>query len=106
MGSLSGSLNVAGFGGSLGSTYKDANCVILKNAREFWNMGMRAAALALMCQDANNADALALTGFECPQTTRDRKNADAKAAQNAAVASPEITDPIVRTRLNLPPLAK
>lgn len=65
MGSVSGSFNVAGFGGGLGSTYKDANCVNLKNARELWNMGFRAAALARMCMDAENRQALEVTGFEC-----------------------------------------
>lgn len=70
MGSVSGSLNVAGFGGSLGKTYKDDNCVMLKNSRELWNMGMRAAALARMCMDADNRDALEMTGFKCPQTEK------------------------------------
>jgi hypothetical protein len=78
MGSLSGSLSVAGFGGSMGSTYKDVNCVMLKNARELWNMGMRGAALARMCMDPENRQALEITGFTCPQTDE----AKAKAALN------------------------
>lgn len=84
MGSLSGSINVAGFGGSLGSTYKDANCVLLKNARELWNMGMRGAALARMCMDGDNKEAMELTGYECPQTTRERQQAATKAEQTPA----------------------
>lgn len=78
MGSVSGSLNVAGFGGSYGSTYKDDNCVMLKNGRELWNMGLRGAALARLCMDADNREAMELTGFECPQTTRDRERVAAK----------------------------
>lgn len=101
MGSVTGSVNVAGFGGSLGSTYKDVNCVMLKNARELWNMGMRGAALARMCMDADNRDALEITGFECPQTTRGKQNA--VSTQTAAQAG-EPTDPIVRARLGLPAL--
>jgi hypothetical protein len=96
MGSGSGSVNGPGFGVSIGKTYTDANCVMLKNSRELWNMGMKAAAMALMCTDANNRDALELTSFTCPQTERDRKAAQARAASN------EPTDPIVRARLGLP----
>ena len=66
MGSASGSANAPGFGISLGKTYTDSNCVMLKNAREMWNMGMRAAAMALMCNDASNKEALESTGFKCP----------------------------------------
>jgi len=80
MGSLSGSVNIAGFGGSLGSTYKDVNCVMLKNSRELWNMGMRAAALARMCMDADNRAALEMTKFECPQTALEKSAPVATAA--------------------------
>lgn len=98
MGSVTGSVNVAGFGGSLGSTYKDVNCVMLKNARELWNMGMRGAALARMCMDGDNREALEITGFECPQTTREK----ARPADERA----DVTDPLVRERMGLKPLAK
>ena len=80
MGSVSGSVNIAGFGGGFGTTYKDANCVMLKNSRELWNMGMRGAALARMCMDSENREALEITGFKCPQTERAERDAAAKAA--------------------------
>lgn len=70
MGSASGSANGPGFGISVGKTYTDDNCVMLKNSRELWNMGMKAASMALMCMDKNNREALEMTGFECPQTAR------------------------------------
>jgi hypothetical protein len=79
MGSVSGAVNVAGFGGAFGKTYKDANCVMLKNSRELWNMGMRAAALARMCMDGDNREALEITGFKCPQTDRVTRSTDADA---------------------------
>jgi len=100
MGSASGAVNGPGFGIALGKTYKDDNCIMLKNSRELWNMGMKAAALALMCKDADNREALELTGFTCPQTAK----AQADVKKSAAVQSPEYTDPIVRARLGLPPL--
>lgn len=95
MGSTSGSVNVPGFGASVGSTWADENCKMLKNSRELWNMGMKAAALALMCTDVNNREALEMTGFICPQTLASKKQ---------EAASPQYTDPIIRQRLGLSPL--
>jgi hypothetical protein len=103
MGSTSGSANVPGIGIGFGTSWVDENCKMLKNSREMWNMGMKAAALALMCTDKANKDALELTGFVCPQTERDNK-AKAKSAQaetGTPVSSAEITDPIIRARLGL-----
>lgn len=98
MGSTSGSINVAGLGLGGGSTYVDENCKRLKNSRELWNMGMKAASLSLMCNDSDNLVALELTGYICPQTLRN----------NTLKVSPSIkfeyTDPIVRRRLGLPAL--
>ena len=73
MGSTSGGLAVAGFCMSLGSTWSDKNCLMLKNSRELWNMGFKAASLARMCMDDLNKEALELTGFVCPT-----KKAEAK----------------------------
>lgn len=81
MGSVSGAVNVPGFGIGGGKTYIDANCVMLKNSRELWNMGMRGAALARMCMDADNREALELTGFTCPQTEREKKAAVVQATE-------------------------
>jgi len=82
MGSASGGLSVAGFGVGLGKTYVDDNCVMLKNARELWNMGMRAAGLALLCTSDDNRYALEVTGYDCPLSKKEwialekQKNAD------------------------------
>lgn len=72
MGSASGSANAPGIGISFGKTYTDANCVRLKNARELWNMGMKAAAMALMCGDADNREALEITGYKCPERKKEK----------------------------------
>lgn len=84
MGSSSGSINGPGFGIGLGSTWTDRNCMMLKNARELWNMGMKAAAMALMCTDSSNRMALEITGFGCPQTLAARQ-ASAQAERQASV---------------------
>lgn len=86
MGSSSGSINGPGFGIGLGSTWQDKNCVMLKNARELWNMGMKAASLALICNDEANRVALEVTGFTCPQTAA-RQRAEAETARVAAAAT-------------------
>jgi hypothetical protein len=67
MGSTTGSFNIAGLGIGGGSTWVDVNCKRLKNSRELWNMGMKAASLALLCLDPDNRDALEETGFICPK---------------------------------------
>jgi len=99
MGSASGSANGPGFGISLGKTYTDANCVMLKNAREMWNMGMKAAAMARMCMDEDNRKALEMTGFTCPQSEQRRT---VVAERQAALNAGEPVDPIVRERMGLP----
>lgn len=103
MGSASGSANGPGFGIGFGKTYKDDNCVMLKNARELWNMGMKAAALARLCMDPDNRAALEITDFTCPQTKAAKDLADKRAA---GAKSTEPTDPIVRRRIGLPVLAE
>ncbi|MES2190988.1 MAG: hypothetical protein V4454_12750 [Pseudomonadota bacterium] len=105
MGSSSGSVNGPGFGLSLGGTWSDTNCKLLKNSRELWNMGMKAAAMALMCTDAANRDALEITGFECPQTTRAKQTNAKVAGSSGPVADSSATDPFIRRRLGLSPAA-
>lgn len=97
MGSFGGGGSGPGFGIQIGSTYKDGNCVMLKNSRELWNMGYRAASLALMCTDAANKEALELSGVVCPQTTRDKNMA--QQAATSPVNGYTGSDPIVRARL-------
>ncbi|ABR91335.1 Hypothetical protein mma_1597 [Janthinobacterium sp. Marseille] len=83
MGSASGAVAAPGLGISLGKTYVDDNCVMIKNARELWNMGMKGAAMARMCMDKDNREALELTGFVCPQTKRDEEARKATAADTS-----------------------
>ncbi|MDB5868218.1 MAG: hypothetical protein JWP96_550 [Polaromonas sp.] len=100
MGSSSGSVNGPGFGLSVGSTWSDSNCKLLKNSRELWNMGMKAAAMALMCTDAANREALEITGFECPQSAKNKQKVSG--LDSPAPSSPEnITDPYIRARMGL-----
>jgi hypothetical protein len=109
MGSTSGSINGPGFGVGLGTTWTDDNCVMLKNSRELWNMGMKAASMALMCTDVRTRGALEVTGFECPNYLSGAPKPAPKAASAGApaanvAATNQPTDPYIRARLGLPPL--
>lgn len=97
MGSASASVNATGIGIGFGKTYTDDNCVMLKNSRELWNYGMKAAALQVMCADPANRKAILETyvpgGFLChgdtPAQAEAQKQADAVKAQPTAAASTE-----------------
>lgn len=66
MGSTSFGGSAVSFGFSAGTTWTDDNCVMLKNAREMWNMGFKGSALARMCMDPLNQEAFEATGINCP----------------------------------------
>jgi hypothetical protein len=66
MGSTSGGVSVLGFGGTLGTTWNDNQCVRRLNAREMaQTFGDRDAARALLCQDPDVAEAYAAVGQSC-----------------------------------------
>lgn len=80
MGSSSFGAAGAGFGLTIGTTWTDANCIMLKNSREMFNMGMQDASFARLCMDPLNREAIELAGRVCPQTKKE------EAAKAAAVA--------------------
>jgi hypothetical protein len=77
------------FGVSIGSTWEDKNCKMLKNSRELWNMGMRGAAIKLLCTDPDNRFALESTGIDCGET----KEAWESNGQKVAVAQRPVQVP-------------
>lgn len=76
MGSTSIGGSAVSFGFSAGTTWTDENCVMLKNAREIWNMGFKGAALARLCMDKRNREAFELTGINCPVSSQEARAAD------------------------------
>jgi hypothetical protein len=68
MGSTSAGVQGMSVGVSIGTTWEDHNCKMLKNSREMWNMGMRGAAIKLLCSDPDNRFALESTGVDCGET--------------------------------------
>lgn len=65
MGSTSAGGQAVSFGFSFGTTWKDKNCMRLKNARELYNMGLRSASTQLMCLDADVRKAMAAANTPC-----------------------------------------
>lgn len=53
-------------GASGGGHIRDLNCERLKNSKALYNMGMKVAAVALMCQDPGVFEAMRMAGTPCP----------------------------------------
>jgi len=63
---VSGAVQTQILGISGGSTVRDLNCERLKNAKTLYDMGMKVAAVATMCQDRRIFDAMWHAGTPCP----------------------------------------
>ncbi len=63
---VSGAAQSAWFGISFGKTIEDKNCERLKLARSLYGMGMKVAAVSLMCQDVRVFQAMEMAGTPCP----------------------------------------
>lgn len=66
MGSTSVGGQGVGFGLSVGTTWTDKNCILLKNSREMWNQQHPKAAFARLCMDDANREAFETAGDPCP----------------------------------------
>jgi hypothetical protein len=62
----SGSVQTQIFGVSSGGTVRDMNCERLKLSKTLYDMGMKVAAVATMCQDKRVFDAMLAAGTPCP----------------------------------------
>lgn len=62
----SGSVQTQVFGVSTGGTIRDENCERLKLSKTLYDMGMKVAAVATMCQDRRVFDAMIAAGTPCP----------------------------------------
>ena len=63
---VSGAVQTQILGISTGQAYTDENCMRLKNAKVLYDMGMKVAAVALMCQTRTVYDAMKFAGTPCP----------------------------------------
>jgi len=63
---VSGAVQTQILGISAGSTVRDMNCEKLKNAKTLYDMGMKVAAVSVMCQDPRIFTAMMDAGTPCP----------------------------------------
>lgn len=75
---VAGAVQTQILGISAGTTIRDMNCEKLKNAKTLYDMGMKVAAVSVMCQDPRVFDAMMMAGTPCPfdgKIGQDAKNA-------------------------------
>ena len=75
---VAGAVQTQILGISSGTQIRDMNCEMLKNAKTLYDMGMKVAAVSVMCQDKRVFDAMLMAGTPCPYDGLIGK--DAKAA--------------------------
>jgi hypothetical protein len=63
---LAAGVTVIGFSGSFGSYMIDKDCQLRKQAKLLNGLGMKVAAISLMCQDKNVFEAMMDAGTPCP----------------------------------------
>jgi len=63
---LAGGVTVIGFSGTFGSYYADPNCERRKSVAVLSKLGMKVAAISLMCQDKSVWESMMNAGTPCP----------------------------------------
>ena len=63
---VAGAVQTQILGISAGTTFTEENCIRLKNAKVLYDMGMKVAAVSVMCQDQKVFDAMMHAGTPCP----------------------------------------
>jgi len=63
---VAGAVQTQILGISAGTTFTEENCIRLKNAKTMYDMGMKVAAVSIMCQDQKVFDAMMHAGTPCP----------------------------------------
>ena len=63
---VSGAVQTQILGVSGGATIRDLNCERLKLSKTLYDMGMKVAAVSVMCQDRRVFDAMQMAGTPCP----------------------------------------
>ena len=63
---VAGAVQAQILGISTGETYRDQNCERLKISKTLYDMGMKVAAVSVLCQDRRTFDAMEMAGTPCP----------------------------------------
>ena len=88
---VAGAVQTQILGISSGETVRDPNCERLKLSKTLYDMGMKVAAVSVLCQDSRVHDAMKMAGTPCPYL-----GAIGQAAQDKWDANPNaIPEPVV-----------
>jgi len=63
---VAGAVQTQILGISAGTTFTEENCVRLKNSKALYDMGMKVAAVSLLCTDKQIFNAMMMAGTPCP----------------------------------------
>tara|TARA_B100000073_G_C23658229_1_gene543416 strand:- start:292 stop:894 length:603 start_codon:yes stop_codon:yes gene_type:complete len=63
---ISGAVQTQIFGVAAGKSVRDMNCERIKLSKTMYDMGMKVAAVSLMCQDERVWEAMRMAGTPCP----------------------------------------
>ena len=88
--SMSGAVQTQILGVAGGTHIRDFNCERLKNAKTLYAMGMKVAAVSMMCQDGHVFRAMMMAGTPCPFN-----GLIGEEARAAWLAHPELTPVII-----------
>jgi len=83
---VAGAVQTQILGISAGTTFTEENCKRLKNAKTLYDMGMKVAAVSVMCQDERVFDAMMNAGTPCPY--------DGKIGEEAKLGWESHVDPV------------
>ena len=72
---VSGAVQTQILGISIGKSVNDKNCEMLKLSKTLYDMGMKVAAVSLMCQDDRVFNAMKMAGTPCPYMGKIGKDA-------------------------------
>jgi hypothetical protein len=90
---VAGAIQTQILGISGGTQFTDENCEMLKNAKTLYDMGMKVAAVSVMCQDKRIFDAMMNAGTPCP-----KDGLIGEQAKLAWEATPDIDKPDEHTK--------
>ena len=84
------------FGLATGITITDSNCERIKLARSLYGMGMKVAAVSMLCQDHRIFDAMIMAGTPCPYKGKIGKDAQKAWEENPQDIPTEATTIVVK----------
>jgi hypothetical protein len=85
----SGAVQTQIFGISMGGTFRDMNCERIKLSKNLYDMGMKVAAVATLCQDERVFAAMLAAGTPCPVDGKIGQQARAEWDRRGVVADDE-----------------